>query len=66
MAEIFDTIDRNSTVKYKFRFGLSDQVIHLTQHQIDLIPYLFPRLKGGSYEKNKMRLFVGLFVPGQR
>jgi hypothetical protein len=37
---------------------------------ISIVSLLFPRLKEGSYGKNKMRLFVCLFVcvcmPGQR
>ena len=40
MAEVFHRNDSNSPVTYAFRFASSDQLIYLTQQQIDLIPYL--------------------------
>ena len=40
MAEVFHPNDSNSPVTYPFRFASSDQLIHLTQQQIHLIPYL--------------------------
>jgi hypothetical protein len=41
MGEVSKTIDPNLKVnKYTFRFPLSNQVVHLTQHQLNLIPYL--------------------------
>ena len=41
MTEAFDTTDSNTTVSYAFRFGTSDKIVHLTQQQLNRIPYLF-------------------------
>jgi len=40
MAEAIDIIDSNTIVMYTFRFGSSDKLVHLTQQQLDSIPYL--------------------------
>ena len=41
MTEVFDTTDSNTTASYAFRFGTSDKIVHLTQQQLNRIPYLF-------------------------
>lgn len=40
MSEICDPINSNLSVQYALRFSSSDEVLHLNQEQIDLIPYL--------------------------
>ncbi|CAF1565093.1 unnamed protein product [Didymodactylos carnosus] len=41
MTEVSVIGDSNKTVFYGFRFGTSDKVVHLTQQQLNRIPYLF-------------------------
>ena len=41
MTEVFNTTDSNTTVSYAFRFGTSDKIVHLTQQQLNRIPFLF-------------------------
>ena len=40
MAEASHVNASNTTIMYAFRFGTSDKLVHLTQQQLDLIPYL--------------------------
>jgi hypothetical protein len=40
MTETCDIIEPNIKVLYTFRFGISDKVVHLTQEQLNRIPYL--------------------------
>ena len=40
MTETFEIIDSNKGTIYKFRFGTSNDFVHLTQQQVDRIPYL--------------------------
>ncbi|CAF4657973.1 unnamed protein product, partial [Rotaria sp. Silwood2] len=40
MTNAFETIDLNLEPIYKFRFDNSEKHVHLTQQQLDLIPYL--------------------------
>ena len=40
MVEVSHPMDLNPVATYEFRFASSDQLLHLTQQQIDLIPYL--------------------------
>ncbi|CAF1317428.1 unnamed protein product [Rotaria sordida] len=40
MSEVSDIINSNKTILYAFRFGTSDKLVHLTQQQLDRIPYL--------------------------
>ncbi|CAF3910363.1 unnamed protein product [Rotaria sp. Silwood1] len=41
MTEIIDINNANTTIFYAFRFGVSDKLVHLTQQQLNRIPYLF-------------------------
>ncbi len=41
MIEASDIIDSNTTIIYAFHFNTSDKLIHLTQQQLNHIPYLF-------------------------
>ncbi|CAF3314667.1 unnamed protein product [Rotaria sp. Silwood2] len=41
MAESFDIKNSDKTVLYAFRFGTSDKLVHLTQQELNRIPYLF-------------------------
>jgi len=40
MAEAIHISDSNTIMMYTFRFGSSDKLVHLTQQQLDCIPYL--------------------------
>ncbi|CAF1198901.1 unnamed protein product, partial [Rotaria sordida] len=40
MSEVSDIINSNKIILYAFRFGTSDKLVHLTQQQLDRIPYL--------------------------
>ncbi|CAF3319114.1 unnamed protein product [Rotaria sp. Silwood2] len=40
MASVFETIHSNKEPTYRFRFDNSDKHVHLTQQQLDRIPYL--------------------------
>jgi hypothetical protein len=40
MIDAIELADPSATVMYAFRFGSSDQLVHLTQEQLDNIPYL--------------------------
>ncbi|CAF2751745.1 unnamed protein product [Rotaria sp. Silwood2] len=40
MASVFETIHSNIEPTYRFRFDNSDKHVHLTQQQLDRIPYL--------------------------
>ncbi|CAF1258309.1 unnamed protein product [Rotaria sp. Silwood1] len=41
MVEGVEIIDTDKTVLYAFRFGTSNKLVHLTQQQLNRIPYLF-------------------------
>ncbi|CAF3529128.1 unnamed protein product [Rotaria sp. Silwood1] len=41
MVESVEIIDTDKTVLYAFRFGTSNKLVHLTQQQLNRIPYLF-------------------------
>ena len=40
MLERFETTKADDQTFYKFRFGTSDKLVQLTQHQLDRMPYL--------------------------
>ncbi|CAF2692412.1 unnamed protein product [Rotaria sp. Silwood2] len=41
MTQVFDITDTNKTVLYAFRFGTSNKLVHLTQQELNRVPYLF-------------------------
>ncbi|CAF5041557.1 unnamed protein product, partial [Rotaria sp. Silwood1] len=41
MAEVFDINNFDKAVLHAFRFGTSDKLVHLTQQELNRIPYLF-------------------------
>ncbi|CAF2975227.1 unnamed protein product, partial [Rotaria sp. Silwood2] len=41
MAEALSLSDSNETIKYAFHLGTSDKVVHLSQQEVNRIPYIF-------------------------